>query len=177
MNDSRKTASNPLPQNPPPRKRLPRQWSLTAVTILIIGLAIGQTFPHAVETGGLIMLAGLMTLPAWRWIALMPGVTLGMIFLGLAIIHGSQPFAEKPPPEPTGRIDATGTVTMAEAMTRGRQRLRFTPDEGVGADWRLILPRRFVPVEPGDRLAINARLEPPLPQLLPGGFDFTAHAR
>ena len=80
------------------------------------------------------------------------------------------------------QVEATGVVATAEAMTKGRQRIRFTPDSSLTAgettpvDWRLILPRRIPQFHPGDRISISARIEPPLPQLLPGGFDFAAHA-
>ena len=48
MNDIRKTAPNPLP----------RQWSLTAVTLLILGIALGQYIPAASIIGGGMLITG-----------------------------------------------------------------------------------------------------------------------
>ena len=85
---------------------------------------------------------------------------------------------------PPGVMTATGTVAMAEAMTRSRQRIRFTPD-GVGSkgtnvggtnvgganvkgDWRLIVPAEAASLSPGDRVTLTARLQHPLSPVAAG---------
>ena len=175
MNDIRKTAPNPLP----------RQWSLTAVTLLILGIALGQYIPAASIIGGGMLIIGLIVCFGWRLHHLFLQCGLGVAFLGMAIIHGGSAEDDILAAEMiTARqqVEATGVVATAEAMTKGRQRIRFTPDssltvgETTPVDWRLILPRRMPQFHPGDRISISARIEPPLPQLLPGGFDFAAHA-
>lgn len=157
-----------------------------AVTIMLPGIAIGSTAMHAVEAGAVVLLLGIIiAFGSLRFYGLLKG-GLCLALLGVSIIHGGMNSAQRDHDvliiTDRQEIDATGTVTMAEAMTKGRQRIRFTPDnkiegqETFQGDWRLILPRRFDPVEPGDQVTIKARIGPPLPQLLPGGFGFTSHA-
>ena len=153
------------------------------MTLLILGIALGQYMSAVSLIGGGVLLMGLIACLGWRHHHLFLQCGLGLAFLGLAMMHGGN--AEDD--DMTGaiitarqQVEATGVVATAEAMTKGRQRIRFTPDISLGetasGDWRLILPRRLAEVYPGDRISITARIEPPLPQLLPGGFDFAAHA-
>ena len=65
---------------------------------------------------------------------------------------------------------------MAEVMTRGRQRIRLRGAVEGDGDLRLITSTASPRLKPGDVITVRARVQPPLPQLLPGGFDFTAHA-
>ena len=167
------------------------------MTLLILGIALGQYIPAASIIGGGMLITGLIVCFGWRlqfgWrlhhLFLQCG--LGVAFLGMAIIYGSSAEDDILAAEMiTARqqVEARGVVATAEAMTKGRQRIRFTPcgpdssltaGETTPVDWRLILPRRIPQFHPGDRISISARIEPPLPQLLPratGGFDFAAHA-
>ena len=150
MNNPEKTASNPLP----------RQWSLMAVTIMLPGIAIGSTASFAVEAGAGILILGLiMAFGSIRFHGVLKG-GLCLALLGVSMMHGGMTVADSDHDVLiiTDRqdINASGTITMAEAMTKGRQRIRFRPDnkiagqENFRGDWRLILPSRFVPVVPGD---------------------------
>lgn len=176
MNDTQKTASNPLP----------RQWSLLAVTLMIPAVAVGFVLPHAPKFGlGMAFIGGLICLLGWwrhgllRWGA-------GMIFMAMMIILTGSQVQERNSSIPSIRhhqeLEAVGTVVMTEAMTKSRQRVIFSLDRrtaetaGGSGHWRLLLPSRMAPVTPGDHIRITARISPPLPQLLPDGFDFTAHA-
>ena len=155
------------------------------MTLLILGIALGQYMPAAALIGGGMLITGLVGCLGWRHHHLFLQCGLGLAFLGIAVIHGGN--AEDDPVSAglistRQQVEATGVVATAEAMTKGRQRIRFTPDISLSVDaapsgdWRLIVPRRMTPLNPGDRISIMARIEPPLPQLLPGGFDFAAHA-
>ena len=157
-----------------------------AVTIMLPGIAIGSTASFAVEAGAGILILGLiMAFGSIRFHGVLKG-GLCLALLGVSMMHGGMTVADSDHDVLiiTDRqdINASGTITMAEAMTKGRQRIRFRPDnkiagqENFRGDWRLILPSRFVPVVPGDDVTLTARIGPPLPQLLPGGFDFTNHA-
>jgi len=71
---------------------------------------------------------------------------------------------------------------MAEVLRGDRQRIRFRPSglmppDLPRGDLRLIVPADLAGLAPGARLWLKARLQPLLPKLLPGGFDFTAHAQ
>ena len=77
MNDIRKTAPNPLP----------RQWSLTAVTLLILGIALGQ-YMSAASMMGRGAAYGLIACLGWRHHHLFLQCGLGLAFLGLAMMHG-----------------------------------------------------------------------------------------
>ena len=89
----------------------------------------------------------------------------------------------------------TGQVKMAEVMTKNRQRIRLHPEatdlwtggeqDASDFDLRLITSNKhnqgadqdsITKVAPGDVITGIVRINPPLPQLLPGSFDFTAHA-
>ena len=72
MNDIRKTAPNPLP----------RQWSLTTVTLLILGIALGQYMSAASLIGGGVLLMGLIACLGWRHHHLFLQCGLGLAFWG-----------------------------------------------------------------------------------------------
>jgi len=97
---------------------------------------------------------------------------------GLAGLSGSREEHKQLNP---GLYELNGSVIMAEVLRGGRQRIRFEAAGPMENDWpdgqfRLVVPSELADLAPGDHLIIEARLQPPLPQLLPGGFDFTAHA-
>ncbi|XDZ64729.1 ComEC/Rec2 family competence protein [Alphaproteobacteria bacterium LSUCC0684] len=103
------------------------------------------------------------------------------VFLGAGIsgLHGEK---EKIPPVSPGEYHLEGEVIMAEVLRGDRQRIRFRPSglmppDLPRGDLRLIVPADLAGLPPGARLWLKARLQPLLPKLLPGGFDFTAHAR
>lgn len=91
---------------------------------------------------------------------------------------------------PQGRLDniprekilISGKISMAEYMRGDRQRIRLTriaqkewPLEE-DRDIRLVTARDTLDLKPGDLVSGYARINPPLPMLLPDSFDFTAHA-
>ncbi|MCE2516969.1 MAG: ComEC/Rec2 family competence protein [Alphaproteobacteria bacterium] len=165
-------------ETPPPPASSPPRVSLTMAGLLMLGIAFGQIVPWA-GYGPLALLAA----AGWIVVAIKGhrfGMTLGMVtvpFLAGAVlitISGGSPVAPKV--EAASGISLSGEVVMAEVMTKSRQRIRLRGAEGQGGDLRLITSRHAPVVEPGDVITGRARLQPPLPQLIPGGFDFTAHA-
>ncbi len=103
------------------------------------------------------------------------------VFLGagLAGLSGTDEHAKL---VQSGEYTLEGTVIMAEVLRGDRQRIRFRPSQRDATglfegDLRLIVPRDLPQLAPGLEIRLSARLQPPLPRLLPGGFDFTAHAQ
>ncbi|CAI8363531.1 MAG: ComE operon protein 3 [SAR116 cluster bacterium MED-G04] len=187
----------PTTTNTTPR---PSEVSLRVVTMVMAGIMVEDVMAESM--GGVMIAAaiGIIWLMAgvccWRFSEQLKalGMTMLMLLPFAALGFAMASFTGGPQKElhPPGVMTATGTVAMAEAMTRSRQRIRFTPD-GVGSkgtnvggtnvgganvkgDWRLIVPAEAASLSPGDRVTLTARLQHPLPRLLPGGFDFTAHA-
>lgn len=81
----------------------------------------------------------------------------------------------------TGEYLINGEVVMAEVLRGNRQRIRFRPSHSdlsglPQGDLRLIVGVDMPQLAPGSGLEMKAWLQPPLPRLLPGGFDFAAHA-
>ena len=106
------------------------------------------------------------------------------ISIGLSILPS---ISGQPPQEgldslPREKILISGKVSMAEYMRGDRQRIRLS--RLASQDWivddnqdiRLITARDTSDVKPGDVITGYARINSPLPMLLPDSFDFTAHA-
>jgi len=103
------------------------------------------------------------------------------VFLG-AGLAGLSATDERTKRVQPGEYTLLGTVIMAEVLRGDRQRIRFRPSQRdasglLEGDLRLIVPRDLPQLAPGSKIKLSARLQPPLPRLLPGGFDFTAHAQ
>ena len=106
------------------------------------------------------------------------------ISIGLSILPS---LSGQPPQEgldslPREKILISGKISMAEYMRGDRQRIRLSR---VGSeDWivedyhdiRLVTARDTIKIKPGDVITGYARINSPLPMLLPDSFDFTAHA-
>lgn len=168
----------------------PSQHSVMVAMLLITGISMGLTFrPHLSSLIPFVPLMVLLMLSsAVMLISSMRGYAglgtafkiLSLLLLGFILTY------DNAPPRPTnsveGKITLTGKVIMAEYMRGDRQRIRLAVlDDN---DWpvdkefdlRLITKKGETSLTPGDVVSGNARINSPLPQLLPRGFDFTAHA-
>lgn len=106
------------------------------------------------------------------------------ISIGLSILPSisGQPPREGLDSLPREKILISGKISMAEYMRGDRQRIRLS--RLAAQDWivddnqdiRLITARDTSDVKPGDVITGYARINSPLPMLLPDSFDFTAHA-
>ena len=179
----------------------PFRFSIAMAGLMMLGIAIGQGFDaarfemQAVLLGAL-MLAGVIWLwsglRSWRMITPI-AMVMTMILLGLTLQSTINPRYDITVAPQEREI--TGQVKMAEVMTKNRQRIRLHPEttglwqsgeqDASDFDLRLITSNKpnqgdnkdsITKVKPGDVITGLARINPPLPQLLPGSFDFTAHA-
>ena len=175
----------------------PSRFSIAMAGLMMLGIAIGQGFGVArfemqpVMMGAL-MLAGVLWLwsglRSW-WLITPIAMVMTMILLGLILQSTINPRHDITV-APQERL-ITGQVKMAEVMTKNRQRIRLHPEtsglwqsgeqDASDFDLRLITSRKadqdsITKVVPGDVIIGVVRINPPLPQLLPGSFDFTAHA-
>ena len=156
----------------------------SAISLMVLaGLMVGILLVHhaSLFSGGLVVASMVVALACLYAVRSLRPLVINCVIGLVAIVLGSGVALlgsdKKIDLHPEGTITATGTVIMAEAMYGERQRIRFLPDESVvSGDWRLIIPKDETTLAPGDRAQLQARLTHPLPQLLPGGFDFTAHA-
>ena len=80
-----------------------------------------------------------------------------------------------------GTHDVEGRMVAVEETTRGLRVLldelaieRLQPDQ-LPANMRINL-RGKAKLEPGDRIAVRARLQPPMGPAMPGGFDYARQA-
>ena len=158
--------------------------------LLITGISMGLTFrPHLSSLIPFVPLMVLLMLSsAVMLISSMRGYAglgtafkiLSLLLLGFILTY------DNAPPRPTnsveGKITLTGKVIMAEYMRGDRQRIRLAVlDDNdwpvdIEFDLRLITKKGETSLTPGDVVSGNARINSPLPQLFPRGFDFTAHA-
>ena len=184
----------------------PSRFSIAMAGLMMLGIAIGHDVEARVEGTGLdgiisgfpmvmvitVIMSGLLWLWAglrsWRLITPM-AMMMTMVLMGFALQSTINPRHDITV-YPQERL-VTGYVKMAETMTKNRQRIRLHPETtGLWAgapdfDLRLITSRaayqgedqdKITMVKPGDVITGMVRVAPPLPQLLPGSFDFTAHA-
>jgi predicted membrane metal-binding protein len=174
----------------------PSRLSVMLAGLLMLGIALGMTLDpsgdkHGVAAG---LMAGLMgftlvNLLVWWWCA-QKGLIFAsrvmmiafMLSLGVGLEWWHRPVDDINLTAEEASL--TGRVVMAEAMTNNRKRLRVHPDHpsrywqgNPMADLRLITAKESMVLKPGDRIQGEMRLNKPLPRLLPGSFDFTAHAR
>ena len=170
----------------------PSQLSVILTGLLMLGIALGMTIDSSLQNRhfavGMILLMT-TSLGLWWWCVEKGRVFAGRVMMvvvmltfgiGLEGFHRPQDDIALVPQE----TSITGRVVMAEVMTNNRQRIRFHPDEPSKywqgkswADLRLITAKGSAPLKPGDRIQGDAQINRPLPRLLPGSFDFTAHAR
>ena len=169
--------------------------------LMMLGIAIGQNVGAVRLEMQAVMMAALMLagvlwiwsgLRSWRLVTPM-AMAMTMILLGLILQSTINPRHDITV-VPQQRV-ITGQVKMAEVMTKNRQRIRLHPEatdlwtggeqDASDFDLRLITsnkPNRgadqdsITKVAPGDVITGVVRINPPLPQLLPRSFDFTAHA-
>lgn len=178
MNTPESTAPNPPASGAP--VLVPSVFSLRLVAGLMAGILIETAASPTLALAGfagwaMVALLGQTLVARLQPVGFALLLMLPLALAGYALAAFSGEASQRL--HPAGMIEAEGSVAMAEAMTKSRQRIRFTPDApAVPGDWRLIIPKGEAEVIPGDRIRITVRLQHPLPQLLPGGFDFTAHA-
>ena len=183
----------------------PSRFSIAMAGLMMLGIAIGQGFDAArfemqAMLLGALMLAGVLWLwsglRSWRMITPI-AMVMTTILLGLILQSSINPRHDITVAPQEREI--TGQVKMAEVMTKNRQRIRLHPEttglwqsgeqDASDFDLRLITSNKpnqgdnqgdnkdsITKVKPGDVITGLARINPPLPQLLPGSFDFTAHA-
>ena len=170
----------------------PSQLSVILTGLLMLGIALGMTIDSSLQNRhfavGMILLMT-TSLGLWWWCVEKGRVFAGRVMMvvvmltfgiGLEGFHRPQDDIAIVPQE----TSITGRVVMAEVMTNNRQRIRLHPDEPSKywqgkswADLRLITAKGSAPLKLGDRIQGDAQINRPLPRLLPGSFDFTAHAR
>ena len=189
-----------------PHAGKPSQFSIAMAGLLMLGIAIGHGLDGAtIDDAGMesvkltvlmVLMGFLMLMVGARilfrfWaksrvepqvVVITPMIVLAvaMVMIGMVVqttMTRSQHINVQPQD-----VYVTGHVKMVEVMTKDRQRTRFHPDGKMlwqGApdfDLRLITPSRGQRLRPGDVITGLVTITPPLPQLLPGSFDFTAHA-
>ena len=168
----------------------PSQHSVMIAMLLITGISLSLTFrPHLTSLIPFLPLLFLLVFSfAVMIITYLKGYAgfgttfkiLSLLLLGLILTYNNAP------PRAYNSVDGsaalTGKVIMAEYMRGDRQRIRLAAfgdhDWPVDKDFdlRLITKKGETSLTPGDVVSGNARINSPLPQLLPRGFDFTAHA-
>ena len=179
----------------------PSRFSIAMAGLMMLGIAMGQGIGvarfemQAVMLGALMLAGGIWIwsgLRSWRMVTPI-AMVMTMILLGLILQSTINPRYDITV-VPQERV-ITGQVKMAEVMTKNRQRIRLHPEatdlwtggeqDASDFDLRLITSRQsnrganqesITKVKPGDVINGVVRINPPLPQLLPGSFDFTAHA-
>jgi len=170
----------------------PSQLSVILAGLLILGIALGMSIDSSLQNRhfavGVILLMT-TSLGVWWWCVetgrvfsgrVMMAIFLLVFGIGLEAFHRPQDDIVITPQD----TSISGRVLMAEVMTNNRQRIRLRPDDpsqywqgNTRADLRLITAKGSAPLKPGDRIQGDVRINRPLPRLLPGSFDFTAHAR
>lgn len=170
----------------------PSKFSIAMAGLMMLGIAIGQgvgaaRFEFQAVMMGALILAGVLWLysglRSWRLMTPI-AMVMTMILLGLFLQSTINPRYDITV-APQERV-ITGQVKMAEVMTKNRQRIRLHPEttelwesgeQGASDfDLRLITSRQadqdsITKVRPGDVITGVVRINPPLPQLLPGSFD------
>lgn len=167
----------------------PSRFSIAMAGCLMLGLVFGHSmdsinlfgFEYGSIAGLLIALiiwlwAGLK---AWRFVTILAMIAT-FILLGISLY----PMTDTPKEIEINRqeVTVTGHVKMVEEMTKSRQRIRFHPDHQTlwhdlpDYDLRLITSSSSPRLSPGDHIQAVVKITPILPKLLPGSFDFTAHA-
>lgn len=162
----------------------PARSSLSLAGVMMLGIVIGRNIGPDFNIVMLAILFGFLALAGL--IAAIKGFHYVMIISILAAVMtaGMMLILRQdgiPPPASSfleGKQSFTAEVVMAEVMTRERQRLRIRAESADGdrSDYRMITSSSLPHVEPGNLVHLTGRLQSPLEQLLPGGFDFTAHA-
>ena len=164
----------------------PARRSLVAAGFLMLGILLADHYPTTpFLLAGAAMVMGVMLIII-TVIYARPSFVSGLFLIGMAMVFAAAGMLAhgitRPPspPEFTAikQINIQGEVLMTEVMTNGRQRIRLRPHGNPhdGYDYRLITAAKSPALMPGDVITASARLQPPLRQLLPGGFDFTRHA-
>ena len=168
----------------------PSQHSVMIAMLLITGISLGLTFrPHLTSLIPFLpLLFFLLFSFAVMLVTYLKGYAgfgtafkiLSLLLLGLVLTYSNAPPRDYNSVD--GKAALTGKVIMAEYMRGDRQRIRLSAldanDWPVDKDFdlRLITKKGKTSLTPGDVVSGNARINSPLPQLLPRGFDFTAHA-
>ena len=185
---------------------MPQRWSGLVALCLMLGICLGRYIQdhhhHTLSEAMIVLLtmmsgavaAGLAGLAAWLgwkgfWRGSVGLIMLAVAALGVAVIFHAD-YERKALVAPSvGIHHFSAFVEQIEMMHGNRHRLYLRSTDSIESEsgepvsglLRLILPShiesRYGPVLAGDRLELEASLKPPLPQLLPGGFDFTRHAR
>jgi len=113
----------------------------------------------------------------WRW-AIVRAVVLGVAFTAAGFADAWWSAARAPAWEvlPTGATVLSGTVSLVEALPKGRRITLHTPsldgDAPLARDLRIRLRASdALPVAPGDVVSVRALVRPPSPPDVPGGWD------
>ena len=172
----------------------PSHHSMQTVFLLMTGIAIGLSVPDRfLSAWPTLIWAGLLgifvlvyLISMIRGYGYIVGITKPsvLLLLGvvLVIVDNDGLSANPEQTVPADKIKITGVVETVEVMRGSRQRVRLTRHEGElwpltsSMDLRLITGRANPALKPGDIIEGFARINPPLPMLLPDSFDFTEHA-
>lgn len=180
-------------------------WSITMAFILGFGVIIGQliinetlSLPlinqnnrvwHDLVASIIFIISGisgavaiLLLWRAWlligRILAAFAIMTLGA---GISLYdHHNLPVAVDVPNQP---VEVTLIITESQHYRKDRQQIKaqiapHDPLHELMGNYlvRLIIPQQIEPLYPGFHIRAEVDFQPLLPQLLPGGFDFTGHA-
>lgn len=195
-------AKSPWPEDPLPAVVHFRYgWSLTAAFLLAIGVITGQIMMLDILPSRLLadqghMLgnlvlgfaglgAGVAILLLWySWIRICKLLAvIVLISTGMGVLIHDRSHLPELVMLPDHPVTVNLIITESQRYRNNRQQIkaRIAPDDPLYAIAsthlvRLIVPENIEALYPGYHITAEASFQPLLPQLLPGGFDFTEHA-
>jgi competence protein ComEC len=167
------------------------RWLLWLPVCLGLGIAAFFSLPAQppLATGFVaILLATAASFLAWRAsrtraaLARAGWVALATCLAGFALAQARLEAVQAPVLLREATYDVTGRVAALEPRGRGvrltldQLTLSRVPPEATPRLVRLTLARGGDELAPGDRIRLRARLQPPQPPALPGGFDYARQA-
>lgn len=185
----------------PDRFRFRSGWSLITALLLGAGIMIGQLMTDSILLthmitgmdhllGGVISIIALLgggiaiLLSYYGWLRLGKiTAILALIMMGIGVMIYDRLSLPSPVMLPDQPQMVTLIITESQRYRNDRQQIKahLIPDDPLHKITgnhliRLIVPSDIKPLYPGYQITAEVDFQPLLPQLLPGGFDFTEHA-